>query len=155
MERRYRRSRKRVNRHESIYFKAWRVIPRLFMSSRLFINSKTLVFPTVLLHGKICCVLWSMMPYNHHQSDDNCQCQLLSHVILWDLTDSSPPGSSVHGILQTRILGWVAIPFSRGSFPTQGSNPCLLCLLRCRWILYQLGHQGSLTIVRNLYKNFH
>ena len=25
-----------------------------------------------------------------------------------------PPGSSVHGILQARILEWVAIPFSRG-----------------------------------------
>ena len=30
--------------------------------------------------------------------------------------DCSPPGSSVHGILQTRILEWVAIPFSRESF---------------------------------------
>ena len=29
----------------------------------------------------------------------------------------SPQGSSVHGILQARILQWVAIPFSRGSFP--------------------------------------
>ena len=27
----------------------------------------------------------------------------------------SPPGSSVHGILQARMLEWVAIPFSRGS----------------------------------------
>ena len=29
--------------------------------------------------------------------------------------DCSPPGSSFHGVLQARILGWVAIPFSRGS----------------------------------------
>ena len=29
--------------------------------------------------------------------------------------DYSPPGFSVHGILQARILEWVAIPFSRGS----------------------------------------
>ena len=29
------------------------------------------------------------------------------------LCDCSPPGSSVHGILQARILEWVAIPFSR------------------------------------------
>ena len=29
--------------------------------------------------------------------------------------DFSPPGSSVHGILQARILEWVAISFSRGS----------------------------------------
>ena len=32
-----------------------------------------------------------------------------------DPMDYSPPGSSVMGILQTRILKWVAIPFSRGS----------------------------------------
>ena len=37
----------------------------------------------------------------------------------------SPPGSSVHGILQARILEWVAISFSRGVFPSQGSNPGL------------------------------
>ena len=29
--------------------------------------------------------------------------------------DCSSPGSSVHGILQARILEWIAIPFSRGS----------------------------------------
>ena len=29
--------------------------------------------------------------------------------------DCSPPGSSVHGILQARILEWVAMPSSRGS----------------------------------------
>ena len=34
---------------------------------------------------------------------------------LCDLMDYSPPGSSVHGILQARILEWVAMPFSRGS----------------------------------------
>ena len=30
---------------------------------------------------------------------------------------------TVHGILQDRILEWVAFLFSRGIFPTQGSNP--------------------------------
>ena len=34
---------------------------------------------------------------------------------LWDPVDCSPPGSSVHGILQARILEWVAMPSSRGS----------------------------------------
>ena len=34
---------------------------------------------------------------------------------LCDPMDCSPPDSSVHGILQARILEWVAIPFSRGS----------------------------------------
>ena len=50
------------------------------------------------------------------------------------------PGSSVHGILQARILEWVAIPFSQEFFQTQGSNPGLL---HCRWIIYHLSHQRS------------
>ena len=36
---------------------------------------------------------------------------------LCNTMDCSPPGSSVHDILQARILEWVAIPFSRGSSP--------------------------------------
>ena len=38
-----------------------------------------------------------------------------SCLTLGDSVDCSPPGSSVHGILQARILEWVDIPFSRGS----------------------------------------
>ena len=40
---------------------------------------------------------------------------MLSCVRLCDPMDCSPPGSSVHGILQGGILQWVAIPFSRRS----------------------------------------
>ena len=43
--------------------------------------------------------------------------------------DYSPPGSSVHGILQAKILAWVTMPSLQGIFPTQGSNPRLLHLL--------------------------
>ena len=39
-----------------------------------------------------------------------------SCLTLCDPTDCSPPGSSVHGILQARILEWMAISFSRGSY---------------------------------------
>ena len=56
--------------------------------------------------------------------------------------DCSPPGSAAHGILQARILEWVAMPSSRGLFRTQGSNPGLP---PCRWILYHLSHQESPT----------
>ena len=45
---------------------------------------------------------------------------------LSDHMDHSPPGSSVHGILQARRLEWVTITFSRGIFPSQGSNLGLL-----------------------------
>ena len=58
--------------------------------------------------------------------------------ILWDPKNCSPPGSSVHGILQAKMLEWVAL--IQGIFPTQGLNFGLLC---CRWILYHLSHQGS------------
>ena len=43
---------------------------------------------------------------------------LFSHEVMSDFCKPmvcSPPGSSVHGILQVRILEWVAISFSRGS----------------------------------------
>ena len=47
--------------------------------------------------------------------------------------DRSPPGSSVHGIFQAKILEWVAIFLLQGMFPTQGLNSHLL---HCRQILY-------------------
>ena len=58
---------------------------------------------------------------------------------LYDVMDCSPPGSSIRGILQARILDWVAIPFSRGIFLTQGSN---WGFLHCSQILYHLSCQG-------------
>ena len=36
---------------------------------------------------------------------------------LCDCMNCSPPGSSVHGILQARTVEWVAMPSSRGSSP--------------------------------------
>ena len=38
-----------------------------------------------------------------------------SCLTLWDPLDCSPSGSSVHAVLQARILEWLAIPFSLGS----------------------------------------
>ena len=37
-----------------------------------------------------------------------------SYLTLCEPMDFSPPGSSVHGLLQAKILEWVAISFSRG-----------------------------------------
>ena len=47
-----------------------------------------------------------------------CVCVLVAQscLTLCDSMDCSPPGSSVHGILQARILEWVAMPSSRGSY---------------------------------------
>ena len=53
-----------------------------------------------------------------------------------------PPSFSVYGVLQARILEWVAITFARGIFLTQASK---LGLPHCRQILYYLRHQGIAT----------
>ena len=62
------------------------------------------------------------------------------------LTLCEPMDYTVHGILQARMLEWVARGSSpgdlllQGIFPTQGSNSGLL---HCRQILYQVSHQGD------------
>ena len=48
---------------------------------------------------------------------------------LCDPMDHNPPGSSVHGILQARILEWVALPSSRGSSPPWHLT-CISCIAR-------------------------
>ena len=62
-----------------------------------------------------------------------------SCLTLCDPMDCSLP-VSVHGILQTRILEWVAMSFSRGS-----SQPWDRTQVSCLegWSLYHLSHQGS------------
>ena len=47
--------------------------------------------------------------------NENESVKSLNHVRLCDPMDCSLPGSSVHGILQARIIEWVAIPFPRAS----------------------------------------
>ena len=82
---------------------------------------------------------------------DQCmfQCCVLSCSVMSDSCnprDCSLPASFVYGILQARILKWVAIFSSRGSSRPQKSNPGLL---HRRQTLYQLSYEGSsLSVVR-------
>ena len=46
------------------------------------------------------------------------------YLTLFDPINCILPGSSVHGILQVRILEWVAVPFSRGS-PQPRDRTCV------------------------------
>ena len=66
----------------------------------------------------------------------------------WGL-DYSPPGSPVHGILQGRILGWVAVPSSRGSsWPRDQTQVSHIA----GGFFYHLSHQGSpLCLPASLY----
>ena len=61
-----------------------------------------------------------------------------SVVTLCDPTDCSPPGSSVHGILQTSIPKWVSIPFSRGSSQPRDRN----------WVSYTEGRFITVWAIR-------
>ena len=69
------------------------------------------------IENQLCCVCASSCP------------------TLCDLMSCSPPGSSVHGIFQARILEWAAISSSRGSFlpRVQTHISCVSCT--SRWIL--------------------
>ena len=64
-------------------------------------------------------------------------CSVMSLQTPWMV--GSPPGSSVHGIFQARILEWVTISYSRGSLQPRDRN-CISCFFcfscLCRQILY-------------------
>ena len=61
---------------------------------------------------------------------------------LCDPMDCSPPGFSVHGILQPRILEWVAMPSSRGS-SCPGIEPASVVSCIGRQVLYHKCHLGG------------
>ena len=74
-----------------------------------------------------------------------CAKMLQSCLALCDPMDWSPPGSSVHGILQARILEWVAMPSSRES--SQPRDQTHVSYVSCigRRVFYQYCHPGSPT----------
>ena len=75
----------------------------------------------------------------HIQHSPLCVCLFAqSCLILCDPMDCSPPGYSVCGILQARILEWVAMPFP-GDLPNPGIEPVSLMFLH--W------QAGSLPLV--------
>ena len=56
-----------------------------------------------------------------------------SCLTLFDPIDCSPPGFSVHGLIQARTLEWVAIPFSRGS--SQPGDGTQVSRIVCRFFI--------------------
>ena len=73
-------------------------------------------------------------------------------LTLCEPMDCSPPGSSVHGILQARILEWVALPSSRGSSPLRNRThtSCDSCL-KDRFFNAELPGKPSLSHTHNFY----
>ena len=68
---------------------------------------------------------------------------LQSCLTLCNPVDCNPPGSSVQGILQARILEWVGISFSRVS--SRPRDPTHISYVSCigKWVLYHWCHLGS------------
>ena len=67
-----------------------------------------------------------------------------SCLTLCDPMDCSLLGSSVHGDSPGKVLEWVTMPSSRGSFPPRDGTQVSR---NCRQILYWLSHQGSPRIL--------
>ena len=72
-----------------------------------------------------------------------------SDVGLCDPVDCSLPGSSVHGILQARILEWIVVPSSWGSSRPKDQTHFLFCLMHWQMCSFHQCHLGSL---RNVYE---
>ena len=81
-----------------------------------------------------CFHLYASIWFSHQTNSKVLVTQLCPTLL--DLMVCSPPGSSVHGILQAKLLEWVAIPFSKGSSRLRDWN-CFSCVSSLgRWILY-------------------
>ena len=90
--------------------------------------------PSLLLPVSLC------LPRRHLQS----VCPVAqSCPALCDPMDCSPPGSSVHGILQARVLEWAAVPFSRGSSRPRDRTRVSYIAGIGRQALYPECHLGS------------
>ena len=77
-------------------------------------------------------------------------------LTLYNLMDCRPPGSSVLGILQTTILEWVAISYSRGSsWPMDWTHIYYISCMAEEFFSQARGHLGSPPYDENLYpKNY-
>ena len=72
-----------------------------------------------------------------------CAKSLQGCLTLCDPVGCGPPGSSVHGILQASILGWAAMPSSRGPSPPRDRTRVSSVSCIGRQVLHHEGHRGS------------
>ena len=84
------------------------------------------------------------MGFSRQEYWSGCVCLVAQSCLpLCDPMDCSLPGSSIHGILQARILEWVAMPSSReSSWPRDWTHVSYVSCIG-RWVLYHWRHLGS------------
>ena len=99
--------------------------------------SLSLFFLGLQLQGGSTSLAPSVLRFLYILGDFRCVCMHVQlYLPLCDPMDCNPPGSSVHGIFQAKILEWIVISYSRGSSqPTDRTHvSCLSCT--ARQILY-------------------
>ena len=105
----------------------------------------TIRMTKMLEHSELQCWQWfkEISTLIHWCVHAMCAELLHSYPPLCNPMDYSPPGSSIHGIVQARILEWVSFSFSRGSSRPRDQTriSCIFCI--DRWVLYHLHHLGS------------
>ena len=112
----------------------WHLLTYIFIISMVFLKSELLWFSSCMpwvwsspSYSRISINICSMTEWMHHYLVSSlfrkgvCMC-----LTPCDPMGCNPPGSSVHGILQARILDWVPIPFSRGTSQPRAQT-CVFC----------------------------
>ena len=104
---------------------------------------------TISMSQGILKIKWRIYVYILHIPVDCCHSVTQSRPTLCSPKDCSPPGSSVYGIIQARILQWVAMPSSRGF--SKPRNQTSISQVSCigRQVLWHQRHQRSLHIYVN------
>ena len=150
----------------------WGVLPTGFHTARLLaflpprhgIHPRNLSCSEWLLRGQRLSLLWETKQFLHPGVSHHLlqlpkfkvHASKVKRMQVWvtqlcptlcNPMNCSPPASSVHRILQARVLEWVAIPFSRGVFPTQGVN---LGLLHFKQSVYHLSHGDMAGIAQRM-----
>ena len=96
-------------------------------SGRIWVNESwnwTQLCRHHLINHKQAWGLEIMSPWgeNYYMNHSTCMLGRFCQIWLCNTMDYSPLGSSVHGLLQARILEWVAMPSSKGSSPPRNQN---------------------------------
>ena len=120
-------------------FYNWKFVP--FDPFKPFYTTSSLIFDCIMFFNpdhtyefKYISVEW----FADRVMVRECMLSHLSHEMteLCDPMDDSPPGFSVQGVLQARILDWVAMPFCRGS--SQPSDRTHVTLHLLHWQIFSL-----------------
>ena len=104
----------------------WHNVPALFSSEQLVCADK----------NSICCFYGTSSPSYFLLWNHTCMLSCFSHVWLCGAMECSQPGSSVHRILQARILEWVAMPSSKCSSQPRDQTHISYTFCIDRWVLY-------------------